>query len=367
MRSLSLTLLAVAALLTPAVAMAATPAAPPAATARYFEIRGLIYGGTKVDVGGKLAIEGSKLMASAGCNMIGGEVRVDGDTVTIVGPTFMTEMACPGTDGDAEALLIKILALGTFKITDRAWLADGGEIVTVEIPAFIPGPIGSPPDEPVTSGPIATIIDPAPGGPTQTCPPIPADYGTTPVDSGPASGPISGGGSGSSGSGSSSSNGSGSTGTGTVTPGTVTVEPDATSGSEPGATPGSEPAATPESEPVATANDLPLESGSVDPQPPAPPDPGETLPVVKTDPDPGFTGKDPNVGKPLVDPCYGVSLGAGQVEADLQVAPKAAAFDNSAARDAAVASPGLVLLLALALLAIVLAGTAVDRRQRTSR
>jgi heat shock protein HslJ len=364
MRSLSLTLLAVAALLTPTVAMAATPAATPAATTRYFEIRGLVLGGTKLEVVGKIAVEGSKLVASAGCNMIGGEVRVDGDTVTIVGPTFMTEMACPGTNGDAEALLIKILALGTFKITDGGWLAKGGEIITVEIPASIPGPVGSPPDEPVTSGPIATIVDPPPGGPTQTCPPISADYGTNPIDSGPAGGPVSGGGSGSSGSGSS---GSGSTGTGTATPGTGIVEPDARSGSEPGTTPASEPEATPETEPAATANDLPLETGSVDPQPPAPPNPGETFPLGQTDPDPGLTGKDPNVGKPLVDPCYGVSLGAGQVEADLQAAPNAAAFDDSTARDAAVASPGLVLPMAFGLIVLVLAGAAADRKRRVGQ
>jgi heat shock protein HslJ len=319
MRSLSLTLLAVAALLAPAVAMAATPAAPPAATARYFEIRGLVLGGTKLDAGGKLAVEGSKFVASAGCNMIGGEVRVGGESVTFVGPTFMTEMACPGANGDAEALLIKILALGTFKITDGGWLADGGEIVTVEIPASTPGPVGSPPDEPVTTGPIATIIDPAPGGPTRTCPPVPANYGTNPVDGGPAGGPISGGGSG------------------------------------------------PETEPAATANDLPLETGSVDPQPPAPPNPGETFPVGQPDPDPGFTGKDPNVGKPLVDPCYGVSLGAGQVEPDVQAAPKAAGFDASATRDAAVASPGLVLPMAFGIMGLVLAGVAVDRRRRVGQ
>jgi len=336
MRSLPLTLLAVAALLMPTAAMAASPAAPPAATARYFEIRGLVLGATKLDVGGKIAVEGSKLMASAGCNMIGGEVRVDGDTVAIVGPTFMTEMACPGSNGDAEALLIKILALGTFKITDRAWLADGGEIITVEIPASVPGPVGSPPDEPVTSDPKPTIVDPGPGGPTQTCPPFPADDGTNPVGSGPVDDPASGGGSGS-------------------------------SGSEPGATPGSEPAATPASEPVATANDLPLESGSVDPQPPAPPDPGETFPLGQIDPDPGFIGKDPNVGKPLVDPCYGATLGADQVEADVQAAPKAAAFDTSAVHDAAVASPGLVLPMAFGLVVLVLAGAAADRRRRVGQ
>jgi heat shock protein HslJ len=363
MRSLSLTLFAVAALLTPTVAMAASPVAPPAATARYFEIRGLVYGDTKLEVGGKIAVEGSKLMASAGCNMIGGEVRLDGDSVTIVGPTFMTEMACPGTNGDAEALLIKILALGTFKITDAGWIADGGEIVTVEIPASIPGPAGSPPDEPVTSDPNGTIVDPGPGGPTATCPPIPADYGTNPVDSAPAGGPTIGGGSGSS--------GSGSAGTGTATPVTVTVEPDTTSGSEPGATAGSEPAGTPETEPAATAIDLPLETGSVDPQPPAPPNPGETVPLGQIEPDPsldpGSIGKDPNVGKLLFDPCYGVSLGAGQVEAGLQAAPKAAAFDATAARDAAVASPGLVLAMAFGIIGLVLAGVAADRRRRVAQ
>lgn len=378
MRSLSLTLLAVAALLTPTVAIAATPVAPPAATARYFEIRGLVLGGTKLDAGGKLVVDGSKLVASAGCNMIGGEVRVNGDSVTIVGSTVMTEMACPGTNGDAEALLIKILALGTFKITDAAWLADGGEIVTVEIPASIPGPVGSPPDEPVTSDPNGTIVDPGPGGPTYSCPPIPADGGTNPVDVGPAGGPTIGAGNGSGG-----SSGSGSGGTVTATPGTVTVEPDATGGSEPAATPGSEPAATPEIKPAETANDLPLETGSVDPLPPAPPSPGETGPLGQPDPDPGFKGQtpdpsggvvlpdpigtDPNVGKPLVDPCYGVSLGAGQVEADLQAVPKTAVFDTTVARAAAVASPGLVLLLALALFAILLAGTGIDRWRRTSR
>jgi hypothetical protein len=55
----------------------------------------------------------------------------------------------------------------------------------------------------------------------------------------------------------------------------------------------------------------------------------------------------------------------GQVEADL-AAPKAAALDNSAARDAA-ASPGLVLAMAIGLVVLVLAGTAMDRRRRTTR
>jgi len=337
MRSLSLTLLAVAALLAPSAALAATPVAPAAATTRSFEIRALALGDMKLEVSGKLGIEGTQLMASAGCNAIGGTVSVDGDTVTIVGPMFMTEMACPGSDGDAEAMLIKILNLGIFKITDAAWIADGGQILTVEIPGSVPGPAGSPPDEPITSGPIATIVDPAPSGlPAGTCPPIPADNGSTTV-------------------------GSGSSGGGTVNPGIVVVPPDATSGSEPGATPGSEPAAT--------AIDLPLETGTVDPEPPVP-NPGVTFSLGQTEPDPSFAviqpdpiGKDPNVGKALVDPCYGASLGAGQVEADL-TAPKAMANDDNLARDAA-ASPGLVLSMALALGVLVLAGMGIDRRRRT--
>jgi hypothetical protein len=102
---------------------------------------------------------------------------------------------------------------------------------------------------------------------------------------------------------------------------------------------------------------------------------------MPTDPDPGFTGqtpdpsagavlpdpigKDPNVGKPPVDPCYGAMLGAGQVEADLQAVPKAAvAFDTTAAGAAAVASPVLVLSMAIGLVVLVLGGAAAGRRRR---
>lgn len=186
MRSLPLAFLALVTLLSPA----ATQAAPSAGTpARYFEIRGLVLGDVRIDVSGKLSIDGNQLSASAGCNLIGGAVTVDGDKVTIVGPTYMTEMACPGTNGDAEAMLIKILALATFKITAAAWIADGGQIVTVEIPMANPGPNATRPGEPISTG-VPTIVDPAPSGQPagESCPPIPSGNTSTSVDGGPAVG-----------------------------------------------------------------------------------------------------------------------------------------------------------------------------------
>jgi heat shock protein HslJ len=198
MRSPPLAFLVVVTLLSPAATLAApaaptgvATAAPPApsagARARYFEIRGLVLGNLRLEVSGKLAIDGSQLSASAGCNLIGGTVTVAGDSVTIVGPTYMTEMACPGTDGDAEAMLIKVLALATFKITDGAWIAEGGQIVTVEIPMANPGPNATRPDEPISTG-VPTIVDPAPSGQPagESCPPIPSGNTSTSVDGGPA-------------------------------------------------------------------------------------------------------------------------------------------------------------------------------------
>jgi heat shock protein HslJ len=350
MRSAPLILLAAAALLLPATALAASadPGAPPAPSqARYFEIHGLVYGDQKIDAMGKMSIENGQLSASVGCNMIGGPVSIVGDILTITGPTQMTEMACPGTNGDAEAGFIKVLGLGTFHLTPTSWDADGGQIFAVEL--TVTGPASSgPPDEPVSSGPVATIVDPAPFA---SCPPMPIDSGTT-----VGGGPVSGGDS-SSGSSGSGSSGSGSTGTGTASPGTEVVPPDPGTITDPGMTPGSEPGATADTKPAATAVDLPLESGSVDPMPPAPDASG-----IYILPDP--IGQDPNSGKPPVDGiCYG-SLGAGQVEADGGV-PKAANAEDLAARDAAaVTSPVLPALIALIVLLLV--GGGLSRRSRTS-
>jgi heat shock protein HslJ len=232
MRSLPLAFVVVVTLLSPAATLAApaaptgvATAAPPApsagARARYFEIRGLVLGNLRLEVSGKLSIDGNQLSASAGCNLIGGAVIVDGDTVTIVGPTYMTEMACPGTNGDAEAMLIKILALATFKITATAWIADGGQIVTEEIPMANPGPNATRPDEPISTG-VPTIVDPAPSGQpaNESCPPTPSGNTSTSVDGGPVVG----------------SGGSGSGGGSSATAGTGVTEPGATAdiGTDPG-------------------------------------------------------------------------------------------------------------------------------------
>lgn len=351
MRSAPLILLAAAALLLPATALAATadPAAPPAPSqGRYFEIRGLVYGDQKIDAMGKMSIDDGALSASVGCNSLGSPATLDGDTVTIIRPIVMTQMACPGTNDDVTGVLGKVLDIGTFQITAGSWDGDGGQILTVEL--TVTGPASSgPPDEPVSSGPVATIVDPAP---FESCPPMPIDNGTTSV----GGGPVSSGGtsSGSSGSGSGSS---GSTGTGTTSPGTEVVPPDPGTITDPGLTPGSEPGATAETKPTSTAIDLPLGSGSVDPTPPAPDASG-----IYVLPPP--IGQDPNVGKPPVDGICYASLGAGQVEADGGV-PKAANAEDLAARDAAaVASPVLPALIALVVLLLVGAGLA--RRSRTT-
>jgi hypothetical protein len=145
-RSLPLLALTIAALLVPA----ATLAAPVVPTSRIFEIQALALGTTRLDVSGKLWLDGANLGATVGCNSIGAQAMVDGDTVTIVGPVTMTEMACPGANGNAEAMLLKILELGQFTIADGKWTADGGAIEVVE--AHAPDPNALPPD--------ATISDP---------------------------------------------------------------------------------------------------------------------------------------------------------------------------------------------------------------
>jgi hypothetical protein len=305
-RSLPLVSIALLALLGPASALAA----PSPAAARYFEIRGLAYGDLKTEASGKIAIDGTQLSASAGCNMIGGTVSVDGNVVTLVGPTFMTEMACPGTAGDAEAMLIKILQLGTFTITDGGWIADGGAIVTAELTPPSPGPAGSPPDYPVSS---------TPGAPVESCPPVPSGTNSTIVDGGPA---IDSGG-GSSGSGGSSGGGS--------------TDP------YPGSAPGSEPGGTP----------------GIDVPPPAP-NPGETTSTGPTEPEsspgvilPDPIGQDPNVGKPRGEVC--AQYAAGGVVEDTTAQPKAvdAATEHSAAERSAQTPVRIAVALGLLLIVVV--------------
>jgi hypothetical protein len=174
-RSLPLVALAIATLLAPAAALAAPVAG---SITRSFEIRALVLGQTRLDVSGKLWLDGTNLGASVGCNSIGAQVSIDGDVVTIVGPAMMTEMACPGFNGDAEAMLAKILELGRFTIADGKWSADGGAIEVIESPA--PDPNAVPPDQPIGNQPgvVCGVIvpdgpatEPDPGTDT---PPVPA-------------------------------------------------------------------------------------------------------------------------------------------------------------------------------------------------
>lgn len=208
-------LLALAALVLPA----ATFAASPTASARSFEIRALVLGDLRTEVSGKLWFNGTSLGASVGCNSIGGQVRVDGNVVTVDGSLVMTDMACIGAAGQAEDILIKVLSLRTFTIADGKWSAAGGAIEVVEQPA--PDPIAVPPDQPIGS-------DPGVG-----CAILPADPsgvgGGAPGAIGGAPGAVGGSGAGSGGSGGGTSSG-GSTGSGVVLP-------DPGTGAEPAPTP----------------------------------------------------------------------------------------------------------------------------------
>ena len=186
-RSLPFLALTVATLLLPAAALAA-PVVP---ATRIFEIRALVLGPTRLEVSGKLWLDGATVGASVGCNSIGAKVTVDGDVVSIVGPATMTEMACPGAAGNAEAMLLKILELGRFTIGDGKWSADGGAIEVIE--ASAPDPNQLPPDGTTTdpNGVVCSNTLPG-GGPTGGT----GVDDATPPDAGSGSGSGSGGSSG---------------------------------------------------------------------------------------------------------------------------------------------------------------------------
>jgi hypothetical protein len=325
MRPLLLVLFAVVALVAPSAALAAGATGP---TARYFLITGMVLGDQKADAEGKLSLDGSQLTASVGCNTIGGTASLDGDMVTISGPLAMTEMGCPSSLGDVEAMLIKVLQHGPFAIGAGAWTGDGASLVVEELPAGVPGPKATAPEDPVSSSPGAVITDPS-----ASCPPLPSGLnGTTPVDGGPGSAGGSGG-----------STGSGTTGGGTVIGPTG---PDAGSGSG-GGTTGSD-------------------------QPRRPSDPNQSGAV---DPDPGFTGiasdpgigTDPGVGKPVIlDPCDGRMYAVDQANGAGAVPPNAvdaAAEHATSVSDAA----SLVPPLTAALLALAVLGLVLGRRWRAAR
>jgi hypothetical protein len=173
-RYLRLAALALAALLAPVAALAAPIDLP----MRSFDIHALVLGDTRLEVSGKLWLLGTNLGASVGCNSIGAQVTIDGDAVTILGPATMTEMACPGVSGNAEALLLKIIGLGRFTIADGKWSADGGAIEVVELPASDPNAL--PPDQGSNPNDVActtTIVKD--GGPLGT--EVPARDAPTPL------------------------------------------------------------------------------------------------------------------------------------------------------------------------------------------
>jgi heat shock protein HslJ len=272
MRRSLILLLAVAALAAPGAALAADPTP---VTGHYFEIVGISVGGTKIEIAGKLALEGTRLMASVGCNSIGGDVAVDGDVLT-PGQLVTTDMACTGDIGTADAALVKFFNGGPITMAATTWtnavgvlsVKDAGTSVIEPAPTD-GGIVVSPPDP-------GTSFDPGFTGSFS----LDQCVGILPADEFPS---MTGGGSGS-GSGSSGS----STGSGTTDPGTIgsgsggAPAPDATGSLDQGTgtTPadGGPDAPPPDASPIAvdpiplpyeTASDLPLpiETPVVDPLP----------------------------------------------------------------------------------------------------
>lgn len=348
MRTLPLVLLAVAALVAPSAAFAGAGSTP---TARSFVITGLVLGDQKAEASGKLGIDGSQLSASVGCNLIGGMVTVDGDTITISEPLAMTEMACSGATGDLEAMLIKILQRGPFQVSATAWSGDGAAILVQELASGVPGPRTGAPDEPVTSSPAAVIVDPA-----FSCPPAP---------SGVTGG--SGASDGSTGSGGAAAAGTeGSSGRGTAPASTAIAEPGTAS------SPGEEPPAPPA--PPASAEPAPTyEPGQQLPEPsavivePAPsaiavPDPGTiTDPGATHDPDPGFNGS-PVPFDPCLERMDAVDQGNTAGGAGI-VPPKAG--DAAAEHAVNTSNPNAPFVaLGLVLLAMILVAVAMLRRRQ---
>lgn len=348
MRTAPLLLIVLAALLAPAQALAAGSAS--ATTDRYFVITGLVLGDQKIEASGKMAIQGGQLMASVGCNSIGGKVSVDGDVVTITEPLVQTEMACQGVAMAAEDALAKILDHGPFRITAGAWVGNGAQIDVDELDVPAAGRT-LPPDQPIGSSP-APIVDPL-----ASCPPIEIDPGF---------------GGGSTGSGGSSGSGGGTTGVGTA-PGAGSAGSAGSEGNAgSGATPGENPAGTAVAEPAGTAMAEPVEVPPATPatEPGGEPDPNAT-PGLDEGPAPDI-GTDPGVGKPPIDldPCaraYANDLTSGAGTGGIPPQDAAAAAEHEKSAALGLDSATILPAAAAALLVLLVFAALVVRRWRATR
>jgi heat shock protein HslJ len=393
MRRSLLLLLAAAALAAPGTALAAdpTPVAPgPAVVARAFEITGMVVGGRKLDIPGKLLLQGSQLTASVGCNTIGGPVAIDGNVVT-AGPLMTTEMGCPGDVGEAEAALIRFLTAGPITMTTGQWANAAGTLF-VRDAGLVPEPVPSgPPDVTVTSPPEPAVVipsgDPLAGITLQDC------VGILPADELPGMAGGTGGGSSGSGSG-----GAGTSG-GAVAPGSA-------GGSEPGskavpapsagdlvgggpvasatvdqapgvtATAGTAPASTPATVPAVPpaapdASSVPPVEPSLG-VPPVPVPAVDPAPVPGVDPTPVPGGRTPTLAecrelvariRTAIPPAGAATLGGAAGDGAANGAPEmAAASDRSAA-----AGPPVLLVVALVLVSIAALGALAFGIRRRSR
>jgi len=93
-----------------------------------WQITGIVLGGTKIAASGTLSLDGSNIGATVGCNSIGGQATLDGNTLTVVGDLSTTLVGCPNDIGQAESALMKILSSGPLTLDTGKWTDAAGEI-----------------------------------------------------------------------------------------------------------------------------------------------------------------------------------------------------------------------------------------------
>lgn len=113
---------------------------------RVFHITAVRVDGGRLPADGKLDISSGRISLSVGCNSIGGLASWDGSRLEL-GELAMTEMACPGAVGDAEAALLRVIEPGWLDYVDGELRSISGALEVSELdtqlvpdePPFDPG------------------------------------------------------------------------------------------------------------------------------------------------------------------------------------------------------------------------------------
>lgn len=117
-------------------------------------------GSTYSVTGGYVVINGDRISASVGCNALGGEVSVDGDSITLKGPLMSTLMYCEGLM-DAEAALSTVLQGGNLRWASQFELrSDKGAVLFTVLCGDCVAPSDGPSDPSGLATAIALLFTP---------------------------------------------------------------------------------------------------------------------------------------------------------------------------------------------------------------